>query len=432
MILSDFAGNIIGGTGTLTNVKNTISGSGNIGNGTMGLNNQGTIDADQSVPLIINASGTVSNSLTMEATAGATLQLDAGTYTQTTAGNILASETGNALSAVNLESGVVINGGKLTITGTTATINLVGASPTLTLNGVTISGSGSLQLPDGSTTTLLGTNSNTSTIDLNSTGDATKLVVGAASVTLNGTGKIILAANGDDIITGAASTDVLHNLNTIEGPGNIGDGDMGLVNSGVIETVAHQTGPTTIDASSAGFTNQGTVEAVAGTTLYIDNAANQFTNFNSGTSTLTGGVFVVDGILKFDGASITTDAANITLSGAAAKIENQSGTNALTNLNTIASGGIFDIISQIVYYNRKLHRERNAGCRLRRQVRRSRSRQLDQFQRQHADGRRFQRNRHAGIRRGQHRQQRFQHHADRNESADRKLHEFSQRFGRLR
>ena len=346
VILSDFAGNIIGGTGTLTNVKNTISGSGNIGNGTMGLNNQGTIDADQSVPLIINASGTVSNSLTMEATNGATLQLDAGTYTQTTAGNILASETGNALSAVNLESGVVINGGKLTITGTTATINLVGASPTLTLNGVTISGSGSLQLPDGSTTTLLGTNSNTSTIDLNSTGDATKLVVGAASVTLNGTGKIILAANGDDIITGATSTDVLHNLNTIEGPGNIGDGNMGLVNSGVIETVAHQTGLTTIDASSAGFTNQGTVEAVAGTTLYIDNAANQFTNFNSGTSTLTGGVFVVDGILKFDGASITTDAANITLSGAAAKIENQSGANALTNLNTIASGGIFDIISQ--------------------------------------------------------------------------------------
>ena len=53
VILSNFAGNIIGGTGTLTNVKNTISGSGNIGNGTMGLNNQGTIDADQSVPLII-------------------------------------------------------------------------------------------------------------------------------------------------------------------------------------------------------------------------------------------------------------------------------------------------------------------------------------------------------------------------------------------
>src|ERR1700732_5077934 len=57
VILSNFAGNIIGGTGTLTNVKNTISGSGHIGNGTLGLNNQGTIDANQSVPLIINAAG---------------------------------------------------------------------------------------------------------------------------------------------------------------------------------------------------------------------------------------------------------------------------------------------------------------------------------------------------------------------------------------
>jgi fibronectin-binding autotransporter adhesin len=347
VILSNFAGNIIGGTGTLINVKNTISGSGNIGNGTMGLNNQGTIDADQSVPLIIQASGTVSNSLTMEATNGATLQLDAGTYTQTTAGNILASETGNLTSTVDLESGVVINGGKLTITGTTAAIDLVGASATLTLNGVTISGTGSLQLPDGSTTTLLGANSNTSTIDLNSTGDATTLKIGAAAVSLTGAGKIILASNGLDVITGVSSSDTLTTGNTIEGPGNIGDGVIGVVNTGIIETVAKQTGITTIDAGSAGFNNQGTVEALAATTVYIDNAAGQFLNYNSGTTTLTGGTYIVDGIMKFDGAVITVDAANITLSGSAAKLENSTNSaNALTNLNTIANGGSFDIISQ--------------------------------------------------------------------------------------
>jgi hypothetical protein len=343
VILSNFAGNVIGGTGTLTNVKNTISGSGNIGNGTMGLNNQGTIDADQSTPLIIQAAGTASNSLTEEATLGATLQLDAGNYTQTAAGNILATETGNALSEVNLESGVSITGGKLTITGTTATINLVGTNPTLSLSGVTISGTGKLVLPDGSTTTLLGTNTNTSTIDLNSTGDVTTLKIGATTVNLNGTGKLILATNGDDIITGT-SGQTLHTANTIEGPGNIGDGVIGIVNTGTIESVAHQTGQTEIDAGSAGFSNQGTVEAVASTTVYIDNVSNQFLNYNSGT--LTGGTYIVDGILKFDGAAITTDAANITLSGAAAKIENGSGGNAITNLATIATGGTFDIITQ--------------------------------------------------------------------------------------
>jgi hypothetical protein len=352
VVLSNFAGNIIEGASSsdaLTVAKGqTIEGSGNIGNNSMGLNNQGIIEVDQTVPLIIQISSgsTNSNSGTLEATVGATLQLDAGTYTQTSTGAIIATETGNALSAVNLESGVVINGGKLTITGTTATINLVGTSAALTLNGVTISGSGSLQLPDGSTTTLLGTNSNTSTIDLNSTGDATKLVAGGSSVTLNGTGKIILASNGEDVITGASASDILHSANTIEGPGNIGNGNMGLVNTGTIETVAHQTGETEIDASSAGFNNQGTVEAVASTTLDIDNASNQFLNFNSGTSTLTGGTYIVDGILKFDGASITTDAANITLSGASAKIENATGGNAITNLATIATGGTFDIITQ--------------------------------------------------------------------------------------
>jgi hypothetical protein len=339
VILSNFAGNIIGGTGTLTNVKNTISGSGNIGDGTMGLNNQGTIDADQSVPLIIQASGTVSNSLTMEATNGATLQLDAGTYTQATAGNILASETGNLLSAVNLESGVVINGGKLTTTGTTATINLVGTSATLTLNGVSISGNGSVQLADGSTTTLLGSNTNTGTIDLNSTGDTTTLEIGAASVTLSGTGKIILASNGKDVITGATSSDVLHSANAIEGPGNIGNGNMGLVNTGTIETLAHQTGETEINASSAGFSNQGTVEAVASTTLYIDNASGQFLNFSSSTDTLAGGTYIVDGTLEFDGANIVTNNASITLSGAASKIVNQSNASALANLAT--NGGTF-------------------------------------------------------------------------------------------
>jgi hypothetical protein len=335
------------GTDVLTLAKgSTIEGAGNIGNNLMTLNNQGTINANTAAStLTLQMSGGTTNSGTMEATLGAILQLDAGNYTQTSAGAIIASETGNATSTVLFESGVNLTGGKLTLTGTTATADLNGIGSTLTLNGVTISGTGKLQLGDGTITTLLGTISNTSTIDLNSTGDTTTLEIGASSVTLTGTGKLILASNGDGIITGG-SGDVLHNATAIEGPGNIGDGVIGVVNTGTIETVTHQTGQTVIDASSVGkFSNQGTVEAVAGTTLYINNASGQFQNF-SGT-TLTGGTYIVDGILEFDGASITTDAANITLSGSAAKIENSVGsTNALTNLNTIASGGTFDIITQ--------------------------------------------------------------------------------------
>jgi len=351
VILSDEASNIIEGASSsdvLTVVKGqTIEGSGNIGNNSMGLSNAGVIDADQSVPLIIQISSgsTNSNSGTLEATAGATLQLDAGTYSQTSTGAIVASETGNALSTVLLESGTTIKGGKITITGTTAAVELNSGS--LTLNGISLSGTGKLQLADGTTTTLLGSNTSTGTIDLNSTGDVTEIVVGASAVTLGGTGKVILSTNANNIITGAASTDVLTSANTIEGAGNIGDGNMGLVNTGTI--LADTTTLLEIDASSAGFNNEGTLTVDKSDTLYINNTSNQFLNFNSGTGTLTGGIYVVDGILKFDGASITTDAANITLSGTAAKIENQSGTNALTNLNTIAANGTFDITSGITF-----------------------------------------------------------------------------------
>ena len=225
------SGNVIEGAATtdvLTVVKGqTIDGSGNIGMNSMGLSNAGIIDANQTAsPLIIQISSgsTNSNSGTMEATLGATLTLDAGTYAQTSTGAIIASETGSALSTVNLESGVVIDGGKLTLTGTTATADLMGASATLTLNGVTISGTGKLVLPDGSTTTLLGTISNTSTIDVNGATVATTLKIGSVSTSLTGTGKIILPDNANDVITGTLSSDVLHNGNTIEGAVNINNG----------------------------------------------------------------------------------------------------------------------------------------------------------------------------------------------------------------
>ena len=86
--------------------------------------------------------------------------------------------TNSTLSNNNASTGKAIYNdyGTLTVTGTTATIDLVGANPTLTLNGVSLSGTGKLILPDGSTTTLLGTISNTSTMAAaNGVGCATRM-----------------------------------------------------------------------------------------------------------------------------------------------------------------------------------------------------------------------------------------------------------------
>ena len=116
---------------------------------------------------------------------------------------------------------------------------------------------------------------------------------------------------------------------------------MGLVNNGNI--LANQSTPLLIDVNTQGFTNNGTLNVSASDTLQITGAANSFLNFNSGTGTLTGGNYVVAGTLQFDNANITTNAANITLTGVAAKIVNQVGTNALLGFNTNAASGSFTL-----------------------------------------------------------------------------------------
>src|SRR5262249_36114851 len=66
------------------------------------------------------------------------------------------------------------------------------------------------------------------------------------------------------------------------------------------------------------------------------------TNF-AGT-TLTGGTYNVAGTLQFAGANIVTNAANITLTGAASKILNSTNSaNALANFATNASTGRFSL-----------------------------------------------------------------------------------------
>ncbi|TPI67883.1 VCBS domain-containing protein, partial [Mesorhizobium sp. B2-8-9] len=82
VVLSDSAFNIVSGTGpdvTLTNVDNTISGAGQLGDGMLGLDNRGTIIASGSNALIIDTGGSVvANSGTLEATGSGGLVVAGG------------------------------------------------------------------------------------------------------------------------------------------------------------------------------------------------------------------------------------------------------------------------------------------------------------------------------------------------------------------
>ncbi len=348
LTLSNSAENFIFGalsTNQLTN-QSTIQGAGNIGDGTMALNNSttGTIDANQSTPLILQISNGATNTGKLEATAGGTLTFQGGTYTNT-GGTILAT---GANSKVLLESGVTITGG--TLTSTSGGVFMDNA--TATLSGLTIS-AGTVDVLNGSVLNLQGTITNKGTINLQSSANVTELNIGSGPVTLAGTGKVILSANTNNFILG---TGTLTNQNTIEGEGNIGDGEMGLVNSGSI--LANETGANTpsilyIDTGAAGFTNNngavnGTVNASAKNTLIIEGGA--FTNMNTTTGTLTGGIYDATGTLEFAAGTsgIVTNDATISLTSATGAILNTSESNAsaLSGFTTNGTTGSFSVTTQ--------------------------------------------------------------------------------------
>jgi hypothetical protein len=345
--MSNNSANYITGGGTFTNAE-TIQGGGAIGNGNLTFVNNGTVDANQPTALTINANGGTTNTKTMEATAGGTLHLLDYTITNT-GGTILATGTG---SVVTLDA-VSITGGTLTSSagGIFESVNTWNSNvPTLT--GLTISSGSTLDIPNNDGLALgVGTITNAGTINLESTNNNTELQLDG-NVTLAGTGKIIMSPNANNIITGTGT--LTNGTNTIEGEGNIGNGQIGLINTGSIlanETGTHVPSTLIIDTGAGGFSNSsgtknGTLNVSAKNTLIIEGGP--FTNFSAGT--LTGGVYDATGTLEFAAGTtgIVTNDATIALTSATGTILNTSEGNAsaLSGFTTNGTKGSFSVASQ--------------------------------------------------------------------------------------
>ena len=341
------------GTDTLTN-QETIQGAGNIGDGRMTLVNSGTINANQTNALTLQISNGATNTGTIEATSGGTLIVFGGTYANA-GGKIL-----NTASTLEFQGGTTINGGTISQTGagtmklsdatintavlnsTTGTIEVIGSGNTIA--GTLTNPKGGQVKIDNSSTLTMGAGSsisNAGAITLNSMGSTTELLIGA-NVTISGMGTLTMSNNSANFIQGVVGTEVLTNKSTIQGAGTIGNGFLGLVNTGTI--IANQPTELFIKPNAAGgFNNTGTLTVASGSTLDITGGT--FKNFNSGTSTLTAGIYKVTGTLQFDNANIVTNAANITLTGATSQIINQSSVNALTNFAANAPGANFGLAS---------------------------------------------------------------------------------------
>ena len=294
---------ILGATGsaTLTNVNNTIEGGGTLGDGELALINQGTINANHSTPLTIEPSaGGVTNTGTLEATAGGTLTLYGNPYTSgstftNTDGTIQSTGTD---SVVNLTSNATINGGTLT----TASGDIMqNPGNNVTLGGVTVGMGSTFTGQDNSITTLEGTITNQGTIALNAVGNGTNLVI-SGNVNLTGGGTVALGNNTLDRILGSTGSATLTNVdNTIEGGGTLGDGYLAVFdNQGTV--LASQSTPLTVNVTS--ITNEGTYQVNGGSTLAVT-GPNGFTQNAGLTTVATNGNFTVNDNYNEAGGTVT-------------------------------------------------------------------------------------------------------------------------------
>jgi hypothetical protein len=180
---------------TLTN-QSTIEGAGIIGNGSLTLNNAGTINANSNgQTLILNGSGGVTNTNLLEASSGGTLQFNAVTVNNA-GGNI----TANSGSNVELTNNATIQGGTLTNNGNffgTLANNLayldgstgVGLAGPVTINGTYTSDTGAY-------TYLLGTINNQGNIHINGASNISVLATYSPNITLQGGGTVTLSSGG--------------------------------------------------------------------------------------------------------------------------------------------------------------------------------------------------------------------------------------------
>ncbi len=345
----------------LDNVNNKIEGSGQLGAGQLTLLNgaAGVIDATgASNQLVISTGEVLTNDGLIESTGAAGLALES-TVSNTT-GTILAAGSTIYLNGADVQGGRLASNatGQLSANGQTT---LDGSAHAVTV-------AGALEVATGSTMTVLGTITNTGTIGLNSTGYNSDLILGTPTVTLNGSGTIALGGNNtSDRIYGAATTDVLYNVNdTIEGFGQLGAGQLKLVNSGTISSTG--TGGLTINLGSTGlnkatgellgvgtgglaiqngtYTNAGLIQADDGSSVTFSNGATLTNESTAGG--LVGGTYAAmssgDGAtLTLAGAALKTDGADLVLSGAGSSI--QFGTTTVeSSLNAIAAHGELQIL----------------------------------------------------------------------------------------
>ncbi|MBK4733831.1 Ig-like domain-containing protein [Noviherbaspirillum pedocola] len=159
----------------------------------------------------------------------------------------------------------------------------------------TMTNTGTMALDDGTMLPLSGDIHNSGTIALNSAGSETDLLLIGNGITLQGGGHVTLSDSGANVISGTGAAVTLHNVdNTISGAGQIGAGQMSLVNEGSI--IATGSNALVIDTGANTVHNSGTLEAVGSGGMHVMSAVD-----NTGTLWANGAELVVFGPVSGEG-----------------------------------------------------------------------------------------------------------------------------------
>jgi hypothetical protein len=339
---------------TLTNLDNTISGAGSIGDGSNGIkfinDAAGVVDAtDGSQQFFVNTSvQSVFNAGLFEGTGKAGLQVVSSTIDQTAAGKLLA---GNG-SKIDLNNST-ITGGVLQTVGT-GYFDVVGSAPTL--DGVKLIGT--VDVADGAQIDLAHTITNNGVFAMTGNYYGARIVTQGA--TLAGGGKITMTG-GVNYLTGAAGVTLENVDNKISGAGAIGDGSNGIkfVNdaAGVVNgsDATHQM---VVNTFSDTVVNKGLIEATGAAGVQILNSSINQTGGGkilavAGSKVDFSGASILGGTLQSSGSGFfeTQDTGSV-IAGATVSGKVEIGDGKALFAASIVNSGTFSVDGS--YYGSKL------------------------------------------------------------------------------
>ena len=166
---------------------------------------------------------------------------------------------------------------------------------------------GTLTINDGALLPLSGIITNTGTIALDSTGDEAQLELIQNGITLQGGGQVVLSDSDENLISGTAPSVTLTNMdNTISGTGQLGAGQMTLINKGTITAIG--THALVVDTGTNVLTNAGTLEATGSGGLIVNSDV-----ANSGLIWANGGNITINGAVTGSGSAMISGAATLEL-----------------------------------------------------------------------------------------------------------------------